>query len=169
MMMVIMIMVMVMGKMMVIFHVHYRCNNDVPVMPDPDVPTSAAPGPTPCPGLFFVFLFLCFSVFKDFRHNHFWRVNNYFPECTKCYNCGYRKKDNGEAEGLPELPFCNGEFTENFWTTETLQIIDLRYDQQSCEYQILQIPMRMWSPVERRIAVECSRNILSRKTSLLFG
>jgi len=54
-----------------------KCNNDVPVMPDPDVPTSAAPGPTPC------------------------------PECTKCYSCGYRKKDNGEAEGIPETPFCN--------------------------------------------------------------
>ena len=48
-----------MWKRIMIIHVHYRCNNDVPVMPDPDVPTSAAPGPTPCPGLFFVF---CFSV-----------------------------------------------------------------------------------------------------------
>ena len=65
MMMVIMIMMMVMGKMMVIFHVHYRCNNDVPVMPDPDVPTSAAPGPTPCPGLFFVWLFLCFQLLSS--------------------------------------------------------------------------------------------------------
>ena len=33
-----------------------------------------------------------------------------FPECVKCYSCGFMKKGDSETEALPgDVPFCNGE------------------------------------------------------------
>ena len=33
-----------------------------------------------------------------------------FPECVKCYSCGFMKKGDSETEKLPgDVPFCNGE------------------------------------------------------------
>ena len=56
----------------------------------------------------------CYDYKSTCGGNNFLKVNNYFAECINCYSCGYRKYDNGEVGALPNTPYCNGQFTENF-------------------------------------------------------
>ena len=47
---------------------------------------------------------VCYFV----MHYLFFSMN--FPECVKCYSCGFMKKGDSETEALPgDVPFCNGE------------------------------------------------------------
>ena len=76
-------------------------------------PTDApGPGPdntTPCPGWLFIYMLFLSPTQKYEKLN--------FPECVKCYSCGYMKWDDSETQKLPgDVPFCNGQFQDvNFF------------------------------------------------------
>ena len=54
------------------------------------------------------FLYYFIPYFADPK---MWKLN--FPECVKCYSCGYMKWDDSETQKLPgDVPFCNGQFQD---------------------------------------------------------